>query len=196
MGIPAVCSYGLTEACSQVATEDIAMADGRSCGLPLPGVDIRICNEEAGGGGVGEIEIRGKTILVSEGWYKTGDFGYLDTQGRLVVLSRRADLIISGGENIYPAEIERVLMEHPGVCDAAVGACPSEHWGQVPIALVVFKGSLVEEALLRHCRQHLAGYKIPKAVFAVDELPRNAAGKTDRQKLKELIRQRFASSSF
>jgi len=197
MGIPAVCSYGLTEACSQAATEELATADGRSCGFALPGVEIRICNEaceEAGEGEVGEIEMRGRTILVSEGWLKTGDFGYFDTQGRLVVLSRRTDLVISGGENIYPSEIERVLLECPGVCEAAVGAHPSEQWGQVPIALVVFKGLFVEEALMQHCRKRLSGYKIPKAIFETHALPRNANGKVNREKLKEMIGQCFAAS--
>jgi len=207
MGIPVLCSYGLTEACSQAATEALEMADGRSCGFPLPGVEIRISKEEMGEGGVGEIELRGKTILIAEGWLKTGDFGRFDAQGRLVVLSRRVDLIISGGENIYPAEVERVLLECEGVVDAAVGAHPSERWGQVPVALVVLREAVlldtvfvetvfVEEVLLPHCRQHLAGYKIPKAIFAVEELPRNAAGKINRRKLQEVILQRLASSNF
>ena len=197
MGIPVLCSYGLTEACSQVATEALGLADGKSCGFPLPGVEIRINKEAADEDEVGEIEIRGKTILVSEGWLRTGDFGRFDAQGRLVVLSRRTDCIVSGGENIYPAEIERVLLECASVVDAAVGAFPSERWGQVPVALVVLReAAFVEEALLRHCRQHLAGYKIPKAIGVAEELPRNAAGKIDRRKLQELLRQRFASSKF
>ncbi|MCL2179108.1 MAG: o-succinylbenzoate--CoA ligase [Cystobacterineae bacterium] len=190
MGIPILCTYGLTEACSQVATEERQRADGESCGFPLPGVEVRICKEgarEAGEGEVGEIEVRGETVLIGEGWQKTGDFGYKDNRGRLVVLSRRVDLIISGGENIYPSEIERVLLQYPGIKEAAIGACASERWGQVPIALVVFEGLFIEEALLQHCREQLAGYKIPKAIFAVDVLPKNASGKVDRQKLRELI---------
>ncbi|MCL2625443.1 MAG: o-succinylbenzoate--CoA ligase [Cystobacterineae bacterium] len=199
MGIPVVCSYGLTEACSQVATEPVGKADGESCGFPLPGVELRMCNEtfqEVARGEVGEIEIRGQTVLVSEGWFRTGDLGYWDTQGRLVVLSRRVDLIISGGENIYPAEIERVLLQYPGIQEAAVGAHSSEPWGQVPVALVVSQGLFVEEALVQHCRRYLAGYKIPKAVFAVEALPKHANGKTDRQKLQEIIHQRSASRNF
>jgi len=196
MGIPVLCSYGLTEACSQAATEALEMADGRSCGFALPGVEIRIGHEEAGEGEAGEIEIRGETILVEEGWLKTGDLGHFDAQGRLVVLSRRTDLIVSGGENIYPAEIERVLLECPGVCEVAVGARTSEQWGQVPIALVVSKGAFSEEALLQQCRMRLAGYKIPKAIFETHELPRNANGKINRRKLQEIIEQCSASFHF
>jgi O-succinylbenzoic acid--CoA ligase len=196
MGIPALCSYGMTEACSQIATELLSEADGESCGVPLPGVEVRIGGEEADEGEVGEIEIRGQTV-VAEAWLKTGDFGYWDAKGRLVVLSRRTDLIVSGGENIYPAEIERVLLKYPGVSEAAIGACPSKHWGEVPIALVVIsEGLFVEEALLQHCRKQLASYKIPKAIFAVDELPKNAAGKIERQELRERVRQYSAPFHF
>ncbi len=123
------------------------------------------------------------------GWYRTGDAGHLDDDGYLYITDRIKDLIISGGENIYPAEIERVLAEHPSVAELTVVGVPDEKWGEVPkVVAVTATGQRVDEAeLLSYCRERLASYKCPKSVDVVQELPRNASGKI----LKRDIRARY-----
>ena len=117
--------------------------------------------------------------ITEDGWYRSGDAGHLDRDGYLYLTDRIKDMIISGGENIYPAEIERVLAEHPSVADVTVVGVPDEKWGEVPRAVVVATaGHTADPAeLLAHCRTQLAGYKCPKAVDVVATLPRNATGK-------------------
>jgi o-succinylbenzoate---CoA ligase len=115
--------------------------------------------------------------------------GYLDSDGYLYVVDRRDDLIVSGGENVYPAEIERVLRQHPSVLDAGVIGVPDESWGSRPMAAVVWRGD-VDRArvdLRDHCRQHLPGYKIPDRFLFLSELPRSASGKLLRRALRETI---------
>jgi O-succinylbenzoic acid--CoA ligase len=179
----ALATYGLTEACSAVtlvrpgATE----AARRSAGLPLPGMEVAI--EE------GEIVIRGPSVMrgylgearrEATDWFRTGDHGFLDEHGRLHVLGRREDLILSGGENIYPAEIEEALRAHPAVREAVVVAVADEHWGARPVAFVVpASGSLDPFALREDLRASLAGFKLPR-VRVVDAIPRLANGKPDR----------------
>ena len=203
LGVPVVQTYGLTEAASQVATlspEDALRKLG-SAGKPLFGTELRI---EASDGTVlptgaeGEIVVRGPTVTpgylnrpeataqaIRDGWLHTGDIGYLDGEGYLYVLDRRDDLIVSGGENVYPAEIEAVLQSHPSVLEAGVYGAPDERWGQVPLAAVVLRpgASVTPEALITHCREHLAAYKTPARIELRDELPRNAAGKLMRRQL-------------
>ncbi len=194
--IPVVQTYGLTESASQVATlapEETLRKLG-SAGKPLFPTELRI--EAASPGEVGEIIVRGPTITpgyldqpeataraLREGWLHTGDLGYLDDEGYLYVVDRRDDLIISGGENVYPAEVESVLMAHPEVEEAGVIGIPDEHWGQVPVAAVKLRpqSALTEDDLRTFCGTQLARYKVPVHIYFVDSLPRNAAGKLLRR---------------
>ncbi len=202
--LPVLQTYGLTEATSQVTTERVGDANGRTAGPPLAGVEVRIA--DPGGkslphGETGEIQVRGPTVMrgyfgderataevFSDGWLKTGDVGSLDGEGRLTVLARRTDLIISGGENIYPAEVEQVLKRHPFVQEAAVSGMASERWGSVPVAVVVArKPAPSEQDLEAWCRGRLAGFKIPKRFVFLDALPTNEMGKVDRGALARLV---------
>jgi acyl-CoA synthetase (AMP-forming)/AMP-acid ligase II len=177
----------------------------RSAGRPLDGLEVAIVDPETGRRNapseVGEVHIRGDQIMAGYwrapeateaavapgGWFRTGDAGYLDDRGYLFVVDRVKDLIISGGENIYPAELERVLAEHPAVAEVAVIGVPDEKWGEVPKAVIVpVAGRTPETAdVLRFCRDHLAAYKCPKSVDLVAALPRNGAGKIMKRDLRE-----------
>ncbi|HTK66676.1 MAG TPA: long-chain-fatty-acid--CoA ligase [Pseudonocardia sp.] len=177
----------------------------RSCGLPLPWVEVAITDPVTGAqlatGEVGEIRIRSSQVmrgywnqpeqtaaaLTPDGWYRTGDAGYQDAEGYLFIQDRVKDMIISGGENIYPAEIENVLMAHPGVRDIAVIGVPHERWGETPKAVVVAEPGAEPDAgeLIAYCRERLAGYKCPTSVDIVDALPRNPSGKVLKFVLRE-----------
>jgi O-succinylbenzoic acid--CoA ligase len=122
-----------------------------------------------------------------DGWLHTKDLGVLDERGRLTVLSRRTDLIVRGGENIYPAEIEAVLANHPAVQESAVVGVPDKHWGEVPVAFVVPRpGHELPEDLDDWCRASLARFKLPKRFERIEALPRNAMGKVERPLLRKL----------
>jgi o-succinylbenzoate---CoA ligase len=196
-------TYGLTETCSQVATLPPADALRKlgSAGLPLLPTSLRIAGPtgDLPPGAVGEIIVRGPTVTpgylgrpeataetIRDGWLRTGDLGYLDADGYLYVLDRRDDLIISGGENVYPAEVEAALLAHPAVADAGVIGRPDPRWGQTPLALVQLRPGAAASApeLIAFCRARLAAYKTPAAVEFVDTLPRNAAGKLLRRVLR------------
>jgi long-chain acyl-CoA synthetase len=180
----------------------------RSCGRPLPWVELQIVDPETldavPHGDVGEVAVRSSQVmlgywrrpdesadvLTQRGWFRTGDAGYLDDDGYLYLHDRIKDMIVSGGENIYPAEIENVIMAHPAIADAAVIGVPDEHWGETPHALVVLKpgqavNAQLEEQLIASCRLQLGSYKCPRSVEAVDELPRNPAGKVLKRELRE-----------
>ncbi|HVE83725.1 MAG TPA: o-succinylbenzoate--CoA ligase [Myxococcales bacterium] len=203
LGAPVLQTYGLTESCAQVTTERPGEADGLTAGPPLPGLRVRIVGEQGEDlppGAVGEIEVSGPTVfqgyvddesethqVLWKGWLRTRDLGSLDARGRLAVAARRSDLIISGGENVYPAEVEAVLLGAPGVVEAAVVGRPDPEWGQVPVAAVVPGPGFSPEAAERHCRAHLAGYKVPRRFVPVRQLPRNAGGKVDRPTLIALL---------
>jgi O-succinylbenzoic acid--CoA ligase len=132
---------------------------------------------------------RASQAALGGGWLRTGDLGRRDRRGRLVVEARRVDLILSGGENIYPAEVEAVLLSHAAVAEAAVVAAQSEEWGQVPVAFVVQRGAPMGAAALElWCRERLAGFKVPRQFVALAELPRLATGKVDRSALRALVR--------
>jgi O-succinylbenzoic acid--CoA ligase len=170
-GVPVATTYGMTEACSQIAT----------FGWPLHGVDVLTRD--------GEVLVRGPTVapgsLAQDGWLHTGDLGELDDRGRLVITGRKADTIISGGENVAPAEVEAVLLEHPAVADAGVFARADDEWGEAVIAAVVLRDgeSLDVNALRAHCAARLAGFKVPKAFEARRHLPRTESGKLLRRQL-------------
>ena len=187
--LPVLQTYGLTEACSQVTTERPAEADGTTAGRPLPGIAVRIVGptgEPVPPGHAGEIEVSGPTLALGLGPHlNTRDVGSLDERGRLSVLSRRADLIVSGGENVYPLELEAVLREHPAVVDVAVVPRKDGEWGQVPVAFVVERSPVKDDALAAFARERLASFKVPKVWIRLDELPRNAMGKVERQALRQ-----------
>jgi O-succinylbenzoic acid--CoA ligase len=208
-GVPVVQTYGLTETASQVAT--LAPTDALrklgSAGQPLLPTELRIARPDDAG--VGEILVRGPTVMggyinrpeetalaLGDGWLHTGDLGYLDGEGYLYVVSRRHDLIISGGENIYPAEVEAVLLAHPAVEETAVVGLPDARWGQAAAAAVKLREGMHASAaeLIEFCRERLAGYKVPKLVRFVAALPRNATGKLLRDQLKQAIDQENRSS--
>jgi O-succinylbenzoic acid--CoA ligase len=201
-GYPVCPTYGLTEATSQVATS--APPHSRAVIVlpmrPLLGTEVRIVtgDRDEPTGTAGEIVVRGPTVMrgylhdpdataraLRDGWLHTGDIGYLDADGGLHVLDRRDDLIVSGGENVYPAEIEAVLLEHPAVADAGVTGIADPDLGARVVAWVVAEPgtSLQVEALQQHCRDRLAGFKQPREFRLVTVLPRNAAGKLQRRRL-------------
>lgn len=204
--IPVAQSYGMTETDSQVATlhPDDGVRKLGSSGKPLFPSAMRIVvdGREAGVDESGEITVKGPTVTtgywqnpdatanaIRAGWLYTGDVGRMDAEGYLYVLDRRQDLIVSGGENVYPAEIERVLLTHPGVREAGVVGVPDEVWGQVPVAFVVAADgvSLSTEALRAFCLRELASYKVPKHIYWRSELPRNASGKLLRRLLVQWL---------
>jgi len=175
-------TYGMTETASQVVT--VAPADalrGVRAGRPLKGVELRVDRD-------GEILVRGPMVaagsLAPDGWLHTGDLGSLDEEGRLRVEGRRADLIVTGGENVMAGEVEEALRSHPAVVDAAVVGVDDEEWGERLIAVVVRERDATQEELIAHCRERLTAYKAPKEIRFVDVLPRNAAGKLLRPKLR------------
>lgn len=193
-------TYGMTETSSQTATlsNEDALRKLGSAGKPLFFNQIRIDGADKPYV-EGEICIRGPHVTpgyigrfaemeaTMVGWLHTGDIGYIDEEGYLYVVDRRSDLIISGGENVYPAEIENVLLSHPTVQEAGVCGVDDAQWGQVPIAFIVKKEDVMEELLIAFCKGKLAHYKVPKRILFVDSLPRNGSNKLVRRKLKEYL---------
>lgn len=181
-GLRVVQTWGMTETCSMATCERPDDADGATAGPPLPGFEVQI--------DAGEVLVRGPAVMRGylgheplEGrFFRTGDLGELDARGRLTVHARRTDLIVSGGENVYPAEVEAALMAHPAVREAAVLPESDERWGQVGVAYLVT--SATDDELREHLRGRLARYKIPARFVRLAELPRNAGGKVDRLRLR------------
>ena len=196
--------YGMTETNMNLSNPLIGERRIGSVGLPLPGVEARIVDPESSellpDGQVGEVQIRGPHVFkgywgqpevtaeafTPDGWLHTGDLGFREPDGYFTLCGRDKDLIITGGMNVYPPEVERVLAEHPDVSASAVIGCPDAEWGERVTAVVVLKeGRQVSgEALTRFCREHLAPYKTPKAVVFRDDLPRNAMGKVQKALLR------------
>jgi len=176
----------------------------RSCGKPSPGVELRIVDTETKKdvvlGEVGEIWLRSPQVMkgywkmpeataeaiVDGGWFRSGDAGYLDKDGYCYIFDRVKDMIVSGGENIYPAEIENALMAHSAIADVAVIGVPDEKWGEVPKAIVVRKKDVVvtEQEIIDFARTKIAGFKCPKSVDWADALPRNPSGKLLKKDLR------------
>jgi O-succinylbenzoic acid--CoA ligase len=179
-GIPVAQTYGMTEACSQVTTS--LPGEPETAGRPLVGQQVRIAPD-------GEILVAGPTIapdtIAVDGWLHTGDCGTLDDHGRLTVTGRKADTIVSGGENVAPAEVEAALLEHPAVADAGVHGRPDPRWGEAVVATVVLHdGSHAEaEELRAHVASQLARYKVPKEIAFAATLPRTPSGKLLRREL-------------
>ncbi|MDC3418281.1 o-succinylbenzoate--CoA ligase [Aquibacillus salsiterrae] len=204
--VPVFQTYGMTETSSQIATlsPNNALDKLGSAGKALFPAQLKIINEngnEQPAFVYGEIYVKGPMVTngyfhnedankrsFHNGWLATGDIGYFDEDGFLYVVDRRKDLIISGGENIYPAEIESVLLGMEGVEEAGVTKKADEKWGSVPIAFLVRSDTkLTEEQVLAFCHAKLANYKIPKEIYFVDTLPRNASNKLVRHKLTRFI---------
>ena len=175
-GFPVSHTYGLTEACSTVTLAE--PGDLETAGRALPGTGLTVAQD-------GEILISGPTVVGEWDALRTGDLGRLDDQGRLTVIGRKSDTIVTGGENVAPAEVEAVLEEHPLVAEAAVFARPHPQWGETVTALVVPDGEQAPTAaeLRDHCVARLAGYKVPKAFELVTRLPRTPSGKLLRREL-------------
>ena len=203
--------YGMTEQCGVVTVlppedhENPAVAHRLvSAGKAIPGVEIEIRDPVTGApvpaGSPGEIWVRSEQVMAGywgkpdataaaitpDGWYRSGDGGHIDADGYVYVTDRIKDMIISGGENIYPAEVERVLAEHPALRDVAVIGVPDEQWGEVPKAVVVLEpgATLDADELIAWCGERLAGYKVPRTVDVLPELPRNPTGKVLKRELR------------
>jgi malonyl-CoA/methylmalonyl-CoA synthetase len=185
--------YGMTETLMNVSNPYDGERRPGSVGLPLPGVELRLSS-----GQEGEIQLRGPNVFsgywereeataesFTEGWFRTGDLGSLDPDGYLRILGRSKELIISGGFNVYPREVEDVLLAHPDVADVAVVGTPSEEWGEVVTAFVVPIGDAPKpDSLLTFAAEQLASFKRPRLLHFVDSLPRNALGKVLKHELR------------
>jgi o-succinylbenzoate---CoA ligase len=181
-GIPVAQTYGMTEACSQVTTS--LPGEPETAGRPLIGQRLAIADDD-------EILVAGPTVAPgaadADGWLHTGDCGMLDAHGRLVVTGRKADTIVSGGENVAAAEVEAALLAHPAVADAGVFGRPDPKWGEAVVATVVLHdGSHAEaEELRAHVASQLARFKVPKEIAFAPKLPRTASGKLLRRVLQQ-----------
>ena len=174
-----------------------------SCGQPCPGVHVKIVDEnlaEVPPHTVGDIAVKSKALMkgywrlpeetakaVIDGWLYTGDMGYYDERGFIYIVDRKKDMIITGGENVYPREVEEVLYRHPAVMECAVIGVPDDKWVERVHAVIVLKPGQVSTAgeIIAFCKQHLAGYKTPRSVEFVDSLPKSPQGKILKRELKE-----------
>jgi malonyl-CoA/methylmalonyl-CoA synthetase len=191
--------YGMSE--TLMLTSNLYAGERRAgtVGCPLPGTSL-VIRDDSGStltpGEIGQVHVRGPTVCAGywrnadataaafrEGWFTTGDLGSVDADGRLTLHGRASDLIISGGFNVYPREIEAVLLEEPGVREAAVVGAPDDRRGEVPVAFVVADDDVDLEALRHRCAGALASFKAPRAVIRIDALPRNALGKVQKHRL-------------
>jgi malonyl-CoA/methylmalonyl-CoA synthetase len=199
--------YGMTETgmnCSNPLHGERRIG---SVGFPLPGVEVRIADSESGeilpDGEIGDVQLRGPNVFkgywrqpektaesfTADGWFKSGDLGLREQDGYITLCGRSKDLIISGGLNIYPPEVELVLAEHPAVATCAVIGCPDREWGERVTAVVVLnRGETVQGSdLIAFCRERLAVYKSPKSVVFREDLPRNAMGKVRKAELRKTV---------
>jgi long-chain acyl-CoA synthetase len=198
--------YGMTEA-SPLLTglrDEQRLLDvdrGRSCGQSLIGVQVKIVDEsgeEMPRGEVGELVASGPNIMkgywrkpeqtsevLHDGWYRSGDMGYMDDEGYVFLVDRAKDMIVSGGENVYCSEVEEALYKHPAVLEAAVFGVPDEDWGEAVHAVIVPRAAVTGEELIAFCRKHIAGYKLPKAItLSSAELPKSGPGKVLKRELR------------
>ncbi|GIO24941.1 o-succinylbenzoate--CoA ligase [Oceanobacillus sp. J11TS1] len=199
--IPVFQSYGMTETASQIVTLSPrdALEKIGSAGKPLFPAQLKISTNQPNE--IGEILVKGPMVTpgyyrrkdaneksFNEGWLSTGDIGYLDEEGFLYVVDRRSDLIISGGENIYPSEIENALLQIKGIQEAGVTGWQHREWGEVPIAFIVANQDIdiTKEFVHTSLKERLASYKLPKEYHFMDQLPRNAANKLVRHELKRI----------
>jgi fatty-acyl-CoA synthase len=191
-GVGIIQGYGLTEAAPNVLClpPEEAVRKRGYAGKPYPLVEVRLSDE-------GELQVQGPNVFAGywrnleatqeafteDGWLRTGDIAERDGEGFYRILGRVKDMYISGGENVYPAEVENVLTDHPAVADAAVVGVPDEQWGESGVAFVVRSTEVDEEALIAYCRSRLAKFKVPLNVRFVGELPRSAMNKVLKDEL-------------
>ena len=207
--------YGMSET-AMLTSNPYSAKDGErrggTVGFPLPGVGVRVRGEDGKdlpAGEIGGIEVRGPNVFkgywrmpektreefTNDGWFKTGDVGLIDKQGYVTIVGRSKDLIISGGYNVYPAEIEGYINEMPGVAESAVVGVPHPDFGEVGVAVLTLKSgaSLEPEAVLASLKARLANFKIPKRCYVVSELPRNTMGKVQKNLLRDEHKGLFAA---
>lgn len=207
-GVPLQPAYGMTEIGPAITITPLDRVQEKigSAGLPAMNLDLRIVDQNGSvvtPGQVGEIVVKGPVLMsgywrnaqgsadaITDGWFRTGDAARMDTDGFVFIVDRFKDMFISGGENVYPNEVENVISTCPGVVSVAVIGIPDERWGEVGCAYVVAEkqARLTQDAIDQHCRVRLAKYKIPKAFVFVAELPRTASGKVLKRRLRELHR--------
>ncbi|MGA8181860.1 MAG: AMP-binding protein, partial [Desulfobacterales bacterium] len=199
--------YGTTEtACLATSTPWGGTIKPGTVGVPLPDTDIKIVgidnsDKELALGEPGEIAVKGPQIMMGyynkpeeteqalkEGWFLTGDIGKFDEDGYLTIVDRKKDMIIAGGYNIYPVELDDVLMGHPKILEACTIGIPHEYRGETVKAFIVPKPGevLTEEEVIAYCKKNLAAYKVPKIIEFAGELPKTAVGKILRRKLKDM----------
>jgi malonyl-CoA/methylmalonyl-CoA synthetase len=203
--------YGMSETVMLTSNPLDGERRGGTVGFPLPGVSLRVRDDKgrlAPTGEIGGIEVQGPNVFkgywrmpektreefTDDGWFKTGDVGKIDERGYVVIVGRSKDLIITGGYNVYPAEIEGYLNEMAGVAESAVIGVPHRDFGEAVVAVVVPKdgAGLDGESLVAGLKAKIAGFKVPKQLFVVNELPRNAMGKVQKNVLREQHKEAFA----
>ena len=184
---------------------------GGTVGFPLPGVSVRVCDDDGKGlptEEIGAIQVKGPNVFkgywrmpdktkeefTADGWFKTGDVGKIDTRGYITIVGRSKDLIISGGYNVYPAEIEAYINDMQGVAESALVGVPHPDFGEVGVAVVIAKtGAQVNgDVVVASLKAQLANFKIPKKCFVVPELPRNTMGKVQKNVLRDQYKALFA----
>lgn len=191
--------YGMSETLMLLSNPYEGVRRPGSVGFPLPGVSVRLATQDGAPpqpGGIAEVLVRGPNVFAgywrnadataaafADGWFRTGDLAERSEDGYYTLRGRASDLIISGGFNIYPREVEELLLEQPGVREAAVVGVPDSHRGEVPVAYVVTDGDVDHDALRAACARGLASFKVPRGYVRVDALPRNALGKVQKQQL-------------
>ena len=191
-------------ACHRLHHEE-RLLDGpraRSCGQALVGVEVAVLDpfgKRLPVGEVGEVAVRGPNVMqgywdkptqtaqaLVDGWYRSGDLGRLDEDGYLFLVERAKDMVVTGGENVYCTEVEEALYRHAAVLEAAVFGVPDERWGEAVHAVVVPRSPVTADELLAHCRELVAGYKVPKVVDVTDvPLPKSGAGKVLKRQLRD-----------
>ena len=211
--------YGATETAGAVTLlrpeqHDIDDEVGlRSCGTPLPLIDVKIVDPdgtELPQGEIGEVVVRSPSLAngywnqpdttgaaFKRGWYKTGDAGRFDEKGFLYLVDRVKDMIVTGGENVYSTEVEQALQKHPGVRQSAVIGLPDAKWGEKVVAVVIpldASAAPTQDEIIAHCRLHIAGYKVPKAVVFVEAFPMTATGKVLKRSVRDQLAAVYASS--
>jgi long-chain acyl-CoA synthetase len=198
--------YGLTETAALIATNPVGREKPGSVGVPIPGAEVRVVDDEDRAlpvGDIGEICCRSPAVMrgywrspeataetIRDGWLHTGDVGYLDEDGYLFIVDRKKDVIIRGGFNVYPRDVEDALLEHPAVVGAGVVGRPNDRHGEEVVAFVALRaaGEVSAEELIEWSRERIGGYKYPREVQFVDAMPLTAVGKLDRKALRGRLR--------